>query len=224
MSEDTKEIVIEPRDVFKKLYSTKIEVGNNQGKKYVKWNNAWATLLKAYPTATYKFHEKDGLPFFNSELGLFVKVSVTIEDITHTMSRPVYNNAMKSMRIEPYSYITKNGEKQVEGANASDVNDALMRCLTKAIAMHGLGLFVFEDKPYADAELLGSAELNEITKLLSDYKLNLFELTSAYGISSLAELHLSSVAGAIELLDSVHNKQTTIKDYIQVLNNENKSN
>ena len=184
---------------FSNLNSINIPTKNNQGKNYIPWNTLWAELKKVHPNANYEFHcDDNGVPYFNSAIGLFVKVSVTVDDITHTMTRPVYNKAMKSMRVEPYEYNTKNGKKQVAQAQADDVNDAQMRCFAKAMAMHGLGLFVFEDKQYADAELIDSEQITSITKACSEFNVELSKVNALYGINKLSELQTANFDNVIE--------------------------
>ncbi len=184
---------------FSNLNSINIPTKNNQGKNYIPWNTLWAELKKVHPNANYEFHcDDNGVPYFNSAIGLFVKVSVTVDDTTHTMTRPVYNKAMKSMREEPYEYNTKNGKKQVAPAQADDVNDAQMRCFAKAMAMHGLGLFVFEDKQYADAELIDSNQMKEITNMCNSMNVNLSDVNKTYGINKLTELHAANFDNTIE--------------------------
>ena len=192
---------------FKKLNAINLQTKATQGKKYIPWNTLWSELCKLHPTATYEMHCNDeGVPFFNSPLGIFVKVSVTIDELTHTMTRPVYNNAFKAMKIEPYEYVLANGtKKNVVGANSADINDAQMRCFAKAIAMHGLGLFVFEDKPFADAELLDSIQISEISNLIAKNNLMLSDLNKVFGINKLSELMALNYDGALQWIED--NKQ-----------------
>jgi len=189
---------------FETLYHIDLssKLKSNQGKRYLAWNTAWGELKKLYPSATYEFHEDNGVPFFNSPLGLFVKVSVTIDDITHTMTRPVYNKAFKSMKIEPYTYEVRAGKKTVAGANADDVNDALMRCFVKAIAMHGLGLYVYQDTPFAEAETLDASQITEISNLIAKNNLMLGELNKAFGINKLSELYAVNFESALKWIDN----------------------
>lgn len=184
---------------FSNLNSMNLPTKSTQGKRYIPWNTLWAELCKIHPTATYKMHcNGDGAPFFNSLVGIFVKVSVTIGDLTHTMTRPVYNNAFKAMKIEPYEYTLSNGTiKNVVGANSADVNDAQMRCFAKAIAMHGLGLFVFEDKQYADAELIDSLQISEISSQIAKTNLMMTDLNKVFRINRLSELMAINYEGAL---------------------------
>jgi len=173
-----------------------------QGNRYIPWNVAWAELCKVHPTAKYEFHEnKDGLPFFESSLGIFVKVSVTIDDITHTMTRPVYdfrNLSMSSVQRE-----VQYGKKKVivNPATANDINDSLMRCLTKAIAMFGLGLYIFQDKQYADAELINSEQISEISNAIAKNNLMLSDLNKVFRINKLSELMAINYEGAMQWIE-----------------------
>jgi len=199
---------METKSTFTTLNTLNLKVSSNQGKKYIPWSELWAELCKQYPNATYEFHsDANGVPFFNSAVGLFVKVSVTINELTHTMTRPVYNNAFKSMRVEPYDYTIQQGKvtKTVAGANADDVNDALMRCFAKAMAMHGLGLFVFEDKPFADAELIDSIQIGEISNQISKNNLMLSDLNKVFGINKLSELMAHNYEGALQWIEDANN-------------------
>jgi hypothetical protein len=62
---------------------------------------------------------------------------------------PVMDGANKSMTYQSYTYQTRYGEKVVEAATMFDINKTLMRCLTKNLAMFGLGHYIYagEDLP-----------------------------------------------------------------------------
>ena len=190
------------KSIFSTLNIINLSVKTTQNKPYIPWMILWSELCKVFPNATYKFHEDiNGFPYINTPLGLFVKVSVTVNDLTHTITRPIYSNAMKSMKTEPYEYNTRNGIKTVEAAVASDVNDALFRSLSKAIAMFGLGTFVFKGEQYADAELLDSSQISEISNLIAQNKLMLSDLNAVFGINKLSELMAMNYDGAIRWIE-----------------------
>ena len=120
------------------------------GLTYLPWSYAWSEVLKAFPDASYNIKWIDNKPYFYDEtLGYMVFVSVTINSITRDMQLPVMDSKNKAMKSEPYKYTTKYGEKTVEAATMFDINTAIMRCLVKAIAMFGLGLYIYagEDVP-----------------------------------------------------------------------------
>ena len=148
--------------VFDVLYSTNVnghteKVENDYGKEltYLSWCYAWAEVKKRYPDANYEIEKFNGLPYVFDELtGYMVYTKVTIEGVTHEMWLPVMDSKNKAMKATPYKYQTKKGEKTVEAATMFDVNKAIMRCLTKNLAMFGLGLYIYagEDLPEADRE------------------------------------------------------------------------
>jgi len=68
------------------------------------------------------------------------------------MQLPVMDNKNKAMKSMAYQYKTRNGMKDVEAATMFDINTAIMRCIVKNLAMHGLGLYIYagEDIPSID--------------------------------------------------------------------------
>tara|TARA_R110000765_G_scaffold166183_1_gene271116 strand:+ start:225 stop:554 length:330 start_codon:yes stop_codon:yes gene_type:complete len=68
------------------------------------------------------------------------------------MHLPVLDGANKAMKAEAYIYSTKYKDKECKAASMFDINTAIMRCLTKNLAMFGLGLYIYagEDIPSVD--------------------------------------------------------------------------
>ena len=150
---------------------------------YLSWAWAWQELKKKFPGATYEIEKfENNLPYvYDEKTGYMVFTKVTIEDITHEMWLPVMNGANKAMKDKPYSYKTKYGEKSVEAATMFDINKTIMRCLTKNLAMFGLGIYIYagEDLPEdKKMEIQNNKEIlkNEIKK----YK-NAKEVVQEYG-------------------------------------------
>lgn len=103
---------------------------------YLSWAWAWAEVKKRYPNATYTIYENaDGLNYHHDGITAWVKTGITINDIEHIEYLPVMNNYNKSI---PLAELT-----------SFDVNSSIQRSLTKAIARHGLGLYIYagEDLP-----------------------------------------------------------------------------
>jgi hypothetical protein len=129
---------------FQKL--NKINVADHVEKKgkfdYLSWADAVTYLLEACPDATWevtKVEEEGTLaPYLRTAFGIFVEVSVTVNEITRRQIHPVLNHQNKPIK-EPTAF---------------DINTSLARCLTKAIALHGLGLSVYrgEDLPPSDGD------------------------------------------------------------------------
>ena len=110
---------------------------------YLSWSFAWSEVKKAYPLTTYKVYENvNGLNYHTDNMSARVKVSVTIEEIEHIEYLPIMDFRNKSI--------------QLPSLTSMDVNKAIQRALTKAIARHGLGLYIYagEDLPEADKPTL----------------------------------------------------------------------
>ena len=125
------------------------------GLTYLSWAWAWAELKKAYPDATYKIRQFDGKPYlYDENLGYMVMTEITIDNITHEMWLPVMDNNNKAMKSTEYTVNTRYKEITIQAATMFDINTAIMRCLTKNIAMFGLGLYIYagEDLPEEDEE------------------------------------------------------------------------
>lgn len=136
------------------------KVEKKNGLTYLSWAWAWAEVKKVYPDASYEVigDKNTSKPYFYDEdLGYMVVTSVTIEGKTLDMWLPVMDGANKAMMAKPYTYKGNswvNGKKvevnkTVEAATMFDINKTLMRCLTKNLAMFGLGLYIYagEDLP-----------------------------------------------------------------------------
>ena len=128
---------METHKAWKKLSS--VDCSSHIEKKgnlsYLSWAWAWATLCDNYPESTFEFEKTDtGSEFWSMPDGSGeVRCSLTVDGITRTCWLPVmdYKN------------------KAISNPNARDVNDTKMRCLVKAIALFGLGLYIYagEDIP-----------------------------------------------------------------------------
>jgi Protein of unknown function (DUF1071) len=104
------------------------------GLTYLSWAWAWAEVLKVDPQATWEAHEFNGIPCcVLPDTSAMVKTSVTINNHTKSMWLPVMDHKNKA----------------IKGPDAFAINTALVRCLTKTISMHGMGLYIYagEDLP-----------------------------------------------------------------------------
>ena len=129
---------------FTKLYGINVndKVEKKNGLSYVSWPFAWAEVKKLYPDATYTVYEnKDGWCYHTDGRTAWVKTGVTINGIEHIEYLPVMDFKNRSIPLEQIT--------------SFDVNKAIQRSLTKAVARHGLGLYIYagEDLPEADKSL-----------------------------------------------------------------------
>tara|TARA_R110002167_G_scaffold104166_3_gene268712 strand:- start:10598 stop:11158 length:561 start_codon:yes stop_codon:yes gene_type:complete len=140
---------------FQKLYELDVnhKAKEKSGLKYLSWAWAWAEFKKVNSEATYLVDLYDGKPFLSDkDLGYMVSTTVTVGDLTIPMHLPVLDGANKAMKAETYTYSTKYKDKECKAASMFDINTAIMRCLTKNLAMFGLGLYIYagEDIPSVD--------------------------------------------------------------------------
>ena len=117
---------------------------------YLSWAYAVRELKKRHPSAHWEVHEYEGVPYMNSECGFFVKVSVTVDDVTMTQIHPVLDNYNKTLTTP----------------NAFDINTSIQRCLTKAIALHGLGIHLYAGEDLPPSPTLDTKQQKELLDLL----------------------------------------------------------
>ena len=136
---------------------SKVDVSEHIEKKnglnYLSWAWAWAIVKKHYPKTTftknlYSSANNDcTLPYMIDPAGYaFVSVTVNIEDESHTEVLGVfdYNN------------------KPVSQPNSFQVNTALQRCLTKCLAFHGLGYYIYAGEDFLPEEGLSKGSEKKI--------------------------------------------------------------
>ena len=70
-------------------------------------------------------------------------------------------------RIHP---ILDNRNQTVKEPNAFQVNTSIQRCLAKAIALHGLGLYLYRGEDLPDADGLTKEQSDELSGILSKIK------------------------------------------------------
>lgn len=128
----------EQKSVFERLFPINVNdhVEKKNGLSYLAWAYAWAEVKKLFPDANYTIYENSqGWNYHTDGKTCWVKTGVTINGIEHIEYLPVmdFNN-----RSIPFEKVT-----------SFDVNKAIQRSLTKAVARHGLGLYIYagEDLP-----------------------------------------------------------------------------
>ena len=110
------------------------------GLTYLSWAWAWGELLKRYPDSTYTVYENaQGWNYHTDGKTCWVKTGVTVEGKEYIEFLPVMD--------------FKNRSIPAEAVTSFDVNKAIQRSLTKAVARHGLGLYIYagEDLPEEEA-------------------------------------------------------------------------
>lgn len=123
---------------FKQLNSINCNDKTEQknGLTYLAWAYAWGEVKKLFPESTYTIYENENGWFYHTDgKTCWVKTGVTINGIEHIEYLPVMDY--------------KNRSIPVDQVTSFDVNKAIQRSLTKAVARHGLGLYIYagEDLP-----------------------------------------------------------------------------
>lgn len=135
---------------------------------YLSWAWAWQVFKRLFPDSTYTIYENaEGLNYFHDGKTCWVKTGVTLVDgdysLEHIEMLPVMDFRNAS--------ITK------DKVTSYDVNKSIQRSLTKAIARHGLGCYIYagEDLP-EEPEDVKTAKANlqseidaEIKRITSDF-------------------------------------------------------
>lgn len=123
---------------------------------YLSWAWAWGELKKVHPDATYTVYENDrGWNYHTDNSTCWVKVGVTVNGIEHIEYLPVMDYKNKAIPLET--------------VDSMDVNKAIQRALTKAIARHGLGLYIYAGEDLPDAEKAQAQELDKAKQKLTDF-------------------------------------------------------
>lgn len=106
---------------------SRIDVNEHTNQKgrftYLSWTWAWSTLQENYPDSTYKFKDILWMPNETCE----VWVDLQVEGVTREM----------------WLAVTDHTNKPVANPSSDLISNARMRCLVKAIAMFGLGHYIY---------------------------------------------------------------------------------
>ena len=126
------------KNYFEELNSVNVngKIEKKNGMSYLSWAFAWGELKKRYPDATYTIYENaEGWNYHTAGRTAWVKTGVTVNGIEHIEYLPVMDFKNKSI---PLGNIT-----------SFEVNKTIQRSLTKAVARHGVGLYIYagEDLP-----------------------------------------------------------------------------
>ena len=151
----------ETKSVFATLNAINVNEHTEEknGLTYLSWAWAWSEVKKLYPNATYTIYERETefgpVNYFTDGKTCWVKTGVTIEGQEHIEDLPVMDYKNKSIMLKDVV--------------STDVNKAIQRSLTKAVARHGLGLYIYagEDLPESVADEMLSKALEQVQKAVS---------------------------------------------------------
>jgi hypothetical protein len=126
---------------------------------YLSWAHAVRELLKICPEATWEVHTFKGVdgtdqPYMKNGTGAYVQVSVNVDGIIRSQIHPVLDNRNNTL----------------ETPNAFQINTSIQRCLAKAIALHGLGLYIFAGEDLPESDPISNQQAYELSELASKIK------------------------------------------------------
>lgn len=149
---------------------------------YISWANAWAVLKANYPDAQRKVYEHDhtGFNYFTDGRTCWVKVGITVNGLEHIDYLPVMD--------------FRNNAIPVEKVSSMDVNKTIQRSTAKAIAMHGLGIFLWTGEDIPDTDAAPEAKPAELEPLSA--KSPNWDKVKAY-VESNKQLGLDKIIGQL---------------------------
>lgn len=184
------------------------KVEKKGGLSYLSWAWAWGELKKKHPEATYTIYENEnGWNYHTDGSTAWVKTGVTVNGIEHIEYLPVMDFKNKSI---PLGNVT-----------STDVNKTIQRSLTKAIARHGLGLYIYagedlpdEAKAEADAkkaevgkEKIGAAKAAALLSVLNKNEIKVEKIYELYKAKDLKELTEEKHANIMANLEKIKAKE-----------------
>ena len=187
----------ENKSVFETLFEVNVNdhVEKKNGLSYLSWPYAWGEVKKLYPEANYKIYEtENGCIYFTDGRTCWVKTGVIIEDLEHIEYLPVMDYRNKSIPLE--------------NVTSFDVNKTIQRSLTKALARHGLGLYLYsgEDLPEIEVEKISAKDANilkNVVKNFDDPDKLYSALLEKYNVKSFKELTVKQRTEILEGLNEM---------------------
>lgn len=188
------------KSVFETLFEINVnkQVEKKNGLNYLSWAYAWSEVKKLYPNATYKVYEtENGCIYHTDGKTCWVKTGVRIEGLEHIEYLPVMDYKNKSIPLE--------------NITSFDVNKAIQRSLTKALARHGLGLYIYagEDLPEVEIEKITAREAKILKNIIYDMDEpdKLYQgILAKYNIKSFKELTIKQRIEILQGLNSMERK------------------
>lgn len=204
---------------------SKIDVNSHVEKKgqfsYLSWPFAVSQLRQFDPAATWHVQRFDGLPYLSTDLGVFVEVAVCVKGVSLSQIHPVLDS--------------KN--RPILAPTAFDINTSIQRCLVKAIALHGLGLYLYsgEDLPLIESDdnkgatatdktpttppatvttlptprgdTITAAQVNYINRLIKETGTELQKVLDYFGIARIEDIAKTEASRVIRSLEQARNRK-----------------
>ena len=186
--------------VFKTLND--INVNEKTEKKgnltYLSWAWAWSETKKKYPDVSRKVYETEsGMNYFSDGRTAWVKVGVLINGIEHVDYLPIMDFRNKSITHDKVT--------------SFDVNKAIQRSTTKALALHGLGLYIYAgedlpesyEAPQPKKESLPKLDMARFEGALNSIKQGNYTKEKLVETFSLSKMQLTKVDDIVKKLETL---------------------
>lgn len=170
-------------------------VEKKNGLTYLSW--AWAVdqLLMQDPTATWEYAEPK---MFGHTMMVFCTVNAF--GVSRTAQLPVMNHRNQA----------------VENPDSFQVNTAMQRCLAKAIALHGLGLYIYvgEDTPPSEEgdATLTEEDIGKIAELAEKVGSDVAKIAAFYKVESLNKVPRTQYGKIIATLNKKRLTNAGVQD------------
>lgn len=170
------------KQIWQTLSAINVEgkVEKKAGHNYLSWAWAWGVLMDHFPDSHFTFERTDsGIEVYEmGDRSCEVRCNLTVGGITRTMWLPVMDHRNAA----------------IKNPDARALNDAKMRCLVKAMALFGLGHYIYAGEdlpdpsktpPKAEAVVTDTAQDDQTTliKSITDAK-SVDELKTAFAKAS----------------------------------------
>lgn len=204
---------------FEELFTVNVndKVEKKNGLSYVSWAFAWGELKKHFPKSFYTVYENEnGWPYFTDGRTCWVKTGVTVvqSEVVRDPDGNLYGEDFG--RLEHIEYLPimdfRNNSIPADKVTSTDVNKAIQRSLTKAIARHGLGLYIYagEDLPEEDTKKVDEELAKPITEKEAMILSNTLTpeqiewVRKKYNVKKLAELNTQQYG---ELMRTINDRE-----------------
>ena len=149
---------------------------------YLSWAWAWAEALKADPDANFKIEMFGDKCYMDINGTAMVFVTVTLFGKPIMCQLPVMDSYNKSITVEGVTTVNKYGKEITTKLDSFNVNTAIMRCMTKALSLHGLGLYIYAGEDLPEGESGSDIDVNAMIDHLAaiDAASNMEELKNVY--------------------------------------------
>ena len=169
---------------------------------YLSWAWAFTVLKNHFPESSITIKKEKTFSDGTMEVRCEVTVKEGDQSTTQSMWLPVMDHRNQA----------------IANPNARQINDARMRCVTKCLGLHGLGLYIYagQELPEPEAENLKKPltkdEMDNLVDLLEATETDQDQFLKHYKVKSLDELRNGKYQNAISVLAKKMEKIVEVRD------------